>query len=264
MKIDHLSYSQINTYLTCPLQYSLRYRDKIETPINESLILGSAVHDAADYHYSRMMKGEGSVDDTISHFDERWITKPYIIRGGRIPIIEWGSPEDDVRDLGRDLLRLLVTTTSLKPVATEQKFKRDLGGVQFVGVIDMIDDRGFIIDFKTKGGAWANRDFRRKEFARDLQPISYAALMGGAATVEFYFLLKTKTPSIMIERRVVKRGEVDWFVNHLLPSVAHAIESDAFYPTSSPWNEGWPCGWCGYSEMCKAWDCKTGQQIIGG
>jgi putative RecB family exonuclease len=59
---DHISYTQIRTYIDCSLRYKFAYVDKLppET-ISVSLIFGSAMHEALKELYLQKQKS-GSVD----------------------------------------------------------------------------------------------------------------------------------------------------------------------------------------------------------
>ncbi len=55
----HLSYSQINTYCTCPLKYRFHYIDQIEPPFTAApLAFGSAIHEAVGAFYQSCLEGE--------------------------------------------------------------------------------------------------------------------------------------------------------------------------------------------------------------
>jgi len=81
--------------------------------------------------------------------------------------------------------------------------------------------------------------------------VAYASLLGGPATVEFHYLLKTKAPSLAVEKRKISQREIDWFTKSLVPDIAHAIKAEAFPPVSWPWADGWPCKWCSFVNLCK-------------
>jgi len=52
MEKPHLSYSQINTYLTCSLKYKFHYLDQIEPPfVSSALVFGSCIHEAVGAFY---------------------------------------------------------------------------------------------------------------------------------------------------------------------------------------------------------------------
>ena len=67
------SFSQINTYLQCPLKYRYQYIDKIprgdESP-SPHLLLGSAVHYALEMLYKKLNQYQKpSVDDIVRIFE---------------------------------------------------------------------------------------------------------------------------------------------------------------------------------------------------
>ncbi len=56
---DHLSYSQINTYLSCSLKYKFQYMDKISAAFTSaSLAFGSAIHEAVAAFYQTRLEGD--------------------------------------------------------------------------------------------------------------------------------------------------------------------------------------------------------------
>ncbi|MGB6063163.1 MAG: PD-(D/E)XK nuclease family protein [Desulfomonilaceae bacterium] len=54
----HLSYSQINCYMTCPLKYRYHYLDQIEPPfVASALLFGSCIHEAVASFYQSCLEG---------------------------------------------------------------------------------------------------------------------------------------------------------------------------------------------------------------
>jgi len=48
----HISFSQINTYIICPLKYRFQYIDCYDSPhIPSGLLFGSALHKALEHFY---------------------------------------------------------------------------------------------------------------------------------------------------------------------------------------------------------------------
>src|SRR5208283_1405240 len=75
---DHLSYSQINTYLTCPLKYKFHYLDQIEPPfVSSALVFGSCIHEAVGAFYQSCLEGDplsaGQVHDV---YRQGWESHP--------------------------------------------------------------------------------------------------------------------------------------------------------------------------------------------
>src|SRR5208283_5347179 len=59
MEKPHLSYSQINMYLTCPLKYKYHYIDHIEPPfVSSALVFGSCIHEAVGAFYQSCLEGD--------------------------------------------------------------------------------------------------------------------------------------------------------------------------------------------------------------
>jgi len=55
--IDYLSYSQIESFRTCPLHYKLSYIIRVPTPPSASLSFGSAIHATLKEFYERLRQG---------------------------------------------------------------------------------------------------------------------------------------------------------------------------------------------------------------
>ena len=246
--MEHLSYSRLNCYLNCPLQFEYRYVDKVPEPISDALVLGSAVHDAIAWFFRTWLekKNRPTAEQTTAFFISRWSSKEYLSSDNWNGEIVWARPDDEIFDLGLELVTLFVCRTTLRPILVEQEFKRELNGVPFVGRLDLIDTRGRIIDFKTKSSAWASAEYRQKALSHDLQPIAYAALLGGPAICEWHFLLKSKVPKYLVSRFEVTEAQLSWFCDVLVPSVWQAIQAGAFPPRPSKL-----CQYCNFREECK-------------
>ena len=63
---DYISYSAISTFQTCPLKYFFRYVDQLpEDVIPASLLFGSAIHGAVQFHFEQVMAGRPPPDREI-------------------------------------------------------------------------------------------------------------------------------------------------------------------------------------------------------
>ena len=71
----HISFSQINTYIICPLKYQFQYIDKFEWPhIPSGLLFGSSLHKALEHYYLGKKEGrEVSFQELYSIFEGTWI-----------------------------------------------------------------------------------------------------------------------------------------------------------------------------------------------
>ena len=60
--IEHLSYSSINLYLTCPAAWRFRYVEKPTVPKSVNLVFGSAFHEAVENYVGERTEGEAKAD----------------------------------------------------------------------------------------------------------------------------------------------------------------------------------------------------------
>src|SRR5262249_55944604 len=70
----HLSFTQIDQYLRCPLKYKFTYVDRLEPAfLPVALAFGSGIHGAAAFFYRSVAKGERpSVADVQGYFAALW------------------------------------------------------------------------------------------------------------------------------------------------------------------------------------------------
>jgi putative RecB family exonuclease len=72
---DHLSYSQINCYTTCPLKYRFNYIDGLEPEFTSSaLIFGSAMHAGIQAYLQSTLEGDPlRTDQMVDVYRGEWI-----------------------------------------------------------------------------------------------------------------------------------------------------------------------------------------------
>jgi putative RecB family exonuclease len=72
---DHLSYSQINTYTTCPLKYRFNYIDGLEPEFTSSaLLFGSGIHAGIQAYLQSTLEGEPlRRDQMVDVYRAEWI-----------------------------------------------------------------------------------------------------------------------------------------------------------------------------------------------
>jgi DNA helicase-2/ATP-dependent DNA helicase PcrA len=182
LHIDYLSYSQIETFNTCPLHYKLRYIYKVPTPQTASQSFGTTMHATLKEFYTRIKEephyakaSRGDLEKLIlSLLNDNWISEGYLDKSQRVKFLE----------KGRDYLRGYLKeefNSKVKTVALELPFVVPLGNnLKIGGRIDRVDvlPGGVIeiIDYKT--GATIPT---QKEVDNNLQ-------------LSFYALASTKIP----------------------------------------------------------------------
>ncbi|HKB88170.1 MAG TPA: ATP-dependent DNA helicase [Patescibacteria group bacterium] len=148
LHINYLSYSQIETFQTCPMHYKLRYIYSLPTPPSASQSFGTAMHATLKEFFEAVSKKEKPTDKLIYQLlNKNWISEGYKTK----------SHEREFMQKGKDyLVGFLKNNFDAKnlPIAMEQKFTLPLGdGLKIGGTVDRIDklpdDSIEIIDYKT-------------------------------------------------------------------------------------------------------------------
>lgn len=255
---NHLSYTQINTYLQCPQKYKFQYIDKLPWPFTPAaLTFGSAIHAALERFYLDRLRGILSFpDDLKSVFDTSLLTtageKDLKFKDGFDPV--------ELQKQGHGLLDcFLKHVTPGTVLGVEEAFSLELVDpetgevldVPFVGKVDLIeqapDGQIWLVDFKT-----ASQRYTEDNVRRDLQLSAYSlyartAYAGEDSIVRLRFdvLLKTKTPQCVLYTTERTLQDAQRFTRIVL-AIWRAIQGGHFYP-----NPGWQCQDCPYSGHCE-------------
>ena len=75
--IDHFSYSQLSTFLACPLQYRFRYVELIPPAFTTSaLVFGSSIHEAvAAFHQQHLIGDTLRPDQMLDVYRASWASR---------------------------------------------------------------------------------------------------------------------------------------------------------------------------------------------
>jgi putative RecB family exonuclease len=255
-KFDHISFSAISTFRSCPLRFYFRYiRGLPEQTISSSLVMGTSLHRAIEHHFDRLLMGESNTDlkTLLGVFHDAWDSPD----GRRI---RFGKNED--RDkLGQLAERLLATflqSDFAHPngviLAVEEELRGQVvaGCPDLLARVDLIVDTGrelVVSDFKSSRSAW--NDHKVEDAAPQL--LLYSELVkpmadGKPIKLSFAVLTKVKQPvltqhDVPLDARSVDRTK------KTVERVWQAIQADHFYPNPSPFT----CGSCPYRQPCRRW-----------
>ena len=105
MEKPHLSYSQINTYLCCPLKYKFHYLDRIEPPfVSSALAFGSCIHETVGAFYQSCLEGDSLTASQIHDvYRQAWSS-----HAKERPIRFFNGDSEESVDAGRKLRRVSV------------------------------------------------------------------------------------------------------------------------------------------------------------
>lgn len=158
--ITYLSFSQIQTFQTCPLHYKLRYLLNIPTPQTPAQAFGTSVHSTLkDFYHRAVMNQNPQVSDILTILKENWIYEGY------------GSKEHEHESFNRaqyvitDYLKKNYSSENL-PIALEVPFQFWASPtLRIGGRIDRIDrlseDQLEIIDYKTGNNVPDDKEIKK-------------------------------------------------------------------------------------------------------
>jgi len=256
---DHISSSQINTYLMCPLSYRFRYIDKIETGTkSSSLAMGTSFHTAAEALHKDMMNGgvrEAGVYRDILGDSLKTEFGNFEVK------TKDGEDRDTLTEEGGRLVEVYHDYRTAQPgsiLAAEQKLvvrpvntrTAEVLDIPFFAYIDLIEEEDgmpVVVDIKTTGRSYSQRD------ADDnLQLACYALLMrtryDQIPRLRIDAVVRNKTPKM--QRLETERTEDDlarfWT---LARAVRDATEAGCFHPNPG----SWACSTCEFDDYCRRW-----------
>jgi len=253
----HVSVSQVNTYLLCPMKY--RHSYVVGTPPSHrpsALGFGSAIHHALAVFYG-FLKAHGkkpSQRPVQAAFSDRWEVE---LRDS-LPIqFKSGDDAGKVKDLGVAMLKRFCEDGFIpdKVLAVEQPFSvaipdPDNGVIleeALVGAIDLVAEhqgKTIIVEHKT-----AARKFAQDRLQHDLQPTAYqfASRELGIHNpgLAFQILLKTRTPRVEFSA-ITRTREQESEMLSTYTQVLKAIAQGIFWK-----NRGWMCGDCQFGYRCE-------------
>lgn len=255
----HWSYSSINQYLRCPLQFYFQRILKLPQPtIGSGLVLGSAIHNALAVYHQYLMEKKAPVEQQVrQEFFETWVSRTEKQK------VEFKANEsqEDLIEQGLALLKLyLEEPPPQNIVAIEQRFLIPLHNsngeyletplLAFTDLITKEEEVFKVTEFKTSGRSYGNF-----EVESSLQATCYVnaviETMGEMPSVEYAVLVKTKNPKL--QRLKTARNEDDLGrLGDLVENVERAVTNDIFYPIETPLN----CSTCPYRIQCREWSPK--------
>ena len=249
----HLSYSQINTYCTCPLKYRFHYIDQIEPPfVSSALAFRSCIHEAVGGFYQSCLEGDplsaGQVHDVYrqawkGHCEERQIR------------FFNGDSEESLAAKAQRMLEVFheAFDPAVQIIGMEEPFEVDIGKriPPLVGWIDALelapDGTVSIVDLKT-----ASKRYSDNTVHSNLQ-LTCNSL--GAQTLGFNgdtrfrldVILKTQNPELIRYETTRTDADRERFVK-LVKSVWQGIKKEVFFPKAD-----WQCGQYPFLDNCKSW-----------
>ena len=198
--ITHLSYSQISSYLICPLRYRFQYVELVPPAFSSAaLAFGSAIHEAVGAYYQSRLEGDIlRPDQMLDVYRDVW-------RGAEKIKYFNGDNEDSLLQKASAMLEVFhgQVDPSVQVVGVEEFFEFQIEGLPpFHGYIDLIEEssqgRVTVADLKTAAKKPADSAVHS-----NLQLTAYAIGAGALGfdpdqlTLRLDVLTKTKNPELV-------------------------------------------------------------------
>ncbi len=234
-----ISYSQLETFSKCPLQYKYKYILRLPTPPSHVLSFGQTIHRTLrDFHREDLFKSHTDVNRLLELYQHHWLPEGYESKEHQQQRFEEG--EEILKEYFKKQKKLLNS-----PVQLEKKFTLKIGPTTLIGSIDRIDklsDGEFeIVDYKT------GKVKEQKYVDKDAQLSIYALAAKEALEIEpkslaLYFVEENKKVSTTRSPKQLakKRGEIAEQIEE--------IKNSKFEPKTSML-----CNWCPYQTLCPAY-----------
>lgn len=242
--VKNFSFSQLNSYKTCPLQYKYQYVLKIPTTSTAAESFGISIHQTLQKFYSEFMKNKKvNEKDLLNIYKKNWIPIGYVTI----------DHQNRMKKEGEKILSSYFSkfhSNKLEILALEKLFKIKISKDIFLtGKIDRVDTLNKneieIIDYKT------GKKPREKELIKSLQLTIYTLAAQDKnlfnkklsdINLTFYYL---QTP----EKITLKKTEHDLIeTKERIIAMVEEIRQNIFFA-----NPGIHCDFCPFKIICEAW-----------
>jgi putative RecB family exonuclease len=252
----HWSYSAINQYLRCPLQYYFERVLKLpQLRVSSDLVLGSAIHEAlAFYHRKIQLQKPVELKELQVLLEAAWRNRES--RQGLM--FKRGQTRESQLSLGKQLIATYIKYPPPENIiAVERRFLVPLQNSRgeyletpLLAVVDLLTQNdGLLVvqEFKTAGRAYS-----QGEIDSSLQATCYSQAIseeyGKSPQIGYGVLVKTKTPKF--QQLITSRGETERRrLGDLVEVIDEAVSNETFYPIEGPLN----CTGCSFRSACREW-----------
>jgi len=241
--VTYLSYSQIDTFTTCPLQYRYRYVQRLPTPPSAALTFGTVMHNTLrDFYQLAKQDQQPGQKDLLALLEKNWSSQGFKTK----------AHEKKMKQQGVRLLKNFYQKSydpKNLPLALEQSFAiRISPTLKIGGRLDRVDRQAGkleIIDYKT-GRVW-----EQKRVDNSLQMSVYALAMADPGIynqkpenviLSFYFLGTGEKKSTQKTSQQLAKDK------QAILEIADQINGSDFKPNPGIW-----CRFCDFRLVCEAW-----------
>ena len=244
----HVSYSQLRSFLICPMKYFYGYVLGLEwESVPSALVLGSATHRAIEEMYRVLVETGELITDAemtqvfLEHLGIETAEKKIIFRNGQTL--------ESVTECGKGLIKVFRENVQPQQILKiEEPFMVPIPDCDYAlaGVFDLIEsdnETPVLVELKTSAKSWS--DYTIKD---DLQSALYTYAMQEmgyeSGLVRFDILVKNQKPKLQQLHIAREKRDIDRALL-ILKGVIDAVEKEAFYR-----NPSWACLDCQFKKQC--------------
>jgi putative RecB family exonuclease len=253
--LDHVSPSSMKTFFGCSLRFYYEKVQRLPKPVSSALHVGKAVHEGLRAYNLAWWRGGDTATDTVIAAYQTSFSALEHTEGQ----VDWESPEDRADGLatGERVLRAYLASDAARlegrPLGVEVALHDELPGLDapLTGVIDLVRAGHVPVDFKTVASTPGNLEL--EAFLHESQLVAYQLLLEAATgepvtALELVFLIKTKTPRVIVHRSPPADEVRKQRFLALAQAFVAGVRAERFHP-----QPGTHCSWCPYRAECRAW-----------
>jgi len=249
-----VSASRIGCWLTCRLKFFFRYVLKLKKGNTAAQYVGSRVHGILQqWNLARWRQQAHDVETLKTVYERHWKEEQV-----KDPV-RWEQDEEPAeKATGWSLVDLYLKETPIPkdelPMGVELRLEADLsryGLPTLIGIIDLVRQRGRIVDFKTAG---QTPNAEKSAHLHEIQLTGYSVLYRANAEaretgLELHTLVKTKQPKLIVHTMPPATEHMKNRLFRIMDSYQNGVEREDFVPSPSPMS----CACCEYFNECKRW-----------
>lgn len=251
---NSFSYSQLNTFKSCPQKYKITYLNGIRKS-HESIeaFVGKRVHGVLEWLYNKenLKKSYITFDDLCKTYDDQWKEKWH----QDIYIVDRQKSSDTYYSIGKRCLSNYYTrygpTFDQKVKSTELELLFSIGGYEFKGIIDRLDN--------PSSGEWIVHDYKtskkqktKRQAMNDIQLALYHIAVEQnyekvkKVSLKWHFLRHGNEVTFCHATEQLDKLRIK--IIHMVENISSSLQDmNNFLP-----KENMLCNWCYLWEECTA------------
>ena len=258
--LDHISYSSVKTYQTCPRKFAFKYIEGVPEEFKpSSLAFGSAFHSAVERVQEARMQGAGvpALDEILSAFDTAWSNETL---GADVQFCKEEDAQT-VHELAQRMLDAYITYASLEATLPEQaqiisiehsnRFRLLADVPPIESRIDLLELHGtdlVVSDLKSSRSRWNDTKVAESIpqlvlYATGLLPLM-RELGANRIVTKFIVVTKAKKPVVQVLQPQASQDDVVR-LKQTITETWSAIQTGLFVK-----RESWQCASCGFRHRC--------------